>query len=157
MLFELADWVMQVDVEMTRAHTRANAADHCGCAYCKNYYEMLPATYPGLCVALNRMGIDPMGPSELMPFTPTVYLACYRVCGTIEKWGTSALAAEGVPVAPERAEEEGSFFLWVGEAELPWCQPENPRAVISPANLPEFMERMGEMWRLLHEQENICS
>ena len=157
MLFELADWVMQVDVEMTRAHTRANAADHCGCAYCKNYYEMLPATYPGLCLALNRMGIDPMGSSELMPFTPTVYLACYRVCGTIEKWGTSALAAEGVPVAPERAEEEGSFFLWVGEAELPWCQPENPRAVISPANLPEFMERMGEMWRLLHEQENICS
>ena len=110
MLFELADWVMQVDVEMTRAHTRANAADHCGCAYCKNYYEMLPATYPGLCVALNRMGIDPMGPSELMPFTPTVYLACYRVCGTIEKWGTSALAAEGVLVVPERAEEEGSFF-----------------------------------------------
>ena len=103
MLFELADWVVQVDVEKTRAHTRDNAADHCGCAYCKNYYEALPITYPGLCVALNRMGIDPMGPSELMPFTPTVYLACYRVNGKIVKWGTDALAAEGVPIAPERA------------------------------------------------------
>lgn len=70
MLFELADWVVQVDVEKTRAHTRDNAADHCGCAYCKNYYEALPITYPGLCVALNRMGIDPMGPSELMPLPP---------------------------------------------------------------------------------------
>lgn len=157
MLFELADWVVQVDEEKTRAHTRDNAADHCGCAYCKNYYEALPITYPGLCVALNRMGIDPMGPSELMPFTPTVYLSCYRVIGKIVKWGTDALAAEGVPIAPERAEEDDSFFLWVGEMELPWLQPEDPKEVVSPANLPEFMERMREMWRLRHEQENICS
>ena len=103
------------------------------------------------------MGIDPMGPSELMPFTPTMYLACYRVIGKIVKWGTDALAAEGVSIAPERAEEDDSFFLWVGEMELPWLQPEDPKEVVSPANLPEFMERMREMWLLRHEQENICS
>ena len=73
------------------------------------------------------------------------------------KWGTDALAAEGVSIAPERAEEDGSFFLWVGEMELPWLQPEDPKEVVSPANLPEFMERMREMWLLRHEQENICS
>lgn len=156
MIFELADWKIQVDVEKTRAHTQANAKDHCSCAYCKNYYEALRVTYPGLCVALSRLGIDPMGPSELMPFTPTLYLACYRVSGQILSWGKSALAAEGVPIMPETADGE-SFFLWVGEAELPWLQPEDPGEVVSPANLPEFMERMQDTWLLRHGQECICS
>lgn len=156
MIFEIADWRFQVDVEKTRQHTAKNASDHCGCAYCRNYYEALPVTYPGLCIALNRLGMDPMGPSELMPFTPTLYLACYRVTGRILNWGKSELVAEGVPILAETA-DAGSFFLWIGEMELPWLQTEDPQEVSSPANLPEFLERMQQTWLLRHGPESICS
>ena len=156
MIFDLADWRVQVDVEATRRHTRENASDHCECAYCKNYYETLPQTYPGLCVALSRLGIDPMGPSELMPFTPNLYLACYRLKGEILHWGRSELAVGGIPIVLE-AGEEGSFFLWAGELELPWVQPEPADEVTSPANMPEFLERMKRMWDFRHGKEFVSS
>ena len=157
MIFEFADWRFQVDVEKTRQHTRRNASDHCACAYCRNYYEALPGTYPGLCVALNRMGIDPMGPSELMPFTPTVYLACYRVYGEVLQWGKTTLTANGIPLVAETAAETGTFLLWVGEMELPWNQPEPMDDVISPANQPEFLLRMNDKWAQLNGVEVIYS
>lgn len=156
MTFDLADWRVQVNVEATRQHTRENASDHCECAYCNNFYQTLPQTYPGLCVALSRLGIDPMGPSELMPFTPELYLACYRLKGRILRWGRSELAVGGIPIVLE-AGENGSFYLWVGEIELPWVQPEPPEDVSSPANLPEFLERMKRMWELRHGQDLISS
>lgn len=156
MIFDMADWRIKVDVEATRRHTEANAADHCECAYCNNYYETLQPAYPGLCTALTRLGIDPMGPSELMPFTPTLYLACYRVQGSILRWGQRELAADGVPIVLE-AGDDGTFFLWAGEMALPWIQQEPADEVLSPANLPEFLERMQDMWQLRHGQELVCS
>lgn len=156
MTFDLADWRVHVDVNATRRHTSENASDHCDCAYCRNFYETLPNSYPGLCVALSRLGIDPMGPSELMPFTPNLYLACYRVKGRILRWGRSELAVGDIPIVLE-AGEEGSFFLWAGEMELPWLQPEQAEEVLSPANMPEFLERMRLTWLLRHGREHMQS
>lgn len=156
MIFDLADWRFQIDVEATRKHTSENAKDHCECAYCKNYYETLSATYPTLCLTMARLGIDPMGPSELMPFTPTVFLACYRIQGKILRWGKSELLAGGIPIVPESADET-SFFLWVGEMELPWVQVETAEQVSSPANLPDFLERMQQIWKLRHEMVTVYS
>ena len=156
MTFDLADWRVQVDVDATRRHTSENASDHCDCAYCRNFYETLPNSYPGLCAALSRLGIDPMGPCELMPFTPNLYLACYPVKGRILRWGRSQLAVGDIPIVLETGETDG-FFLWAGELELPWIQPGPANEVASPANLPEFMERMQRMWLLRHGQELTCS
>ena len=156
MIFEIADWRFSVDIEATHRNTVRNASGHCECAYCKNYYEALPATYPGLCAALARFGIDPMGPCELMPFTPSVMLACYRINGTIRQWGIQELAMGTVSITPE-AEGEDTFLLWVGELELPWTQQESPEEVVSPANLPEFLERMQQVWQLRHGTEPLCS
>lgn len=156
MTFDFADWRVQVDVDATRRHTTDNASDHCDCAYCRNFYETLPLSYPGLCAALSRLGINPMGPSELMPFSPELYLACYRVKGRILRWGRSRLAVGDIPIVLE-AGEEGSFFLWAGEMALPWVQPEPAEEVMSPANMPEFLERMRLTWLLRHGQEQIPS
>lgn len=153
---ELADWCFRVDVDATRAHTTQNATDHCKCAYCKNYYEALDRTYPGLRPFLAKFGVNPSGPSELMPFEPTLMLACYRVMGEIQQWGTAQLEADGVLITPE-AGEDGSFLLWVGEVELPWLQEEPMEDVVSPANLPEFLERMQDVWMLRHGDELIFS
>jgi len=83
-------------------------------------------------------------------------LACYRVDGEILKWGKSQLSVRGVSLLPE-AGDENTFLLWVGEMKLPWLQKEAVEDVVSPANLPEFMERMQEIWSLRHGNTFLCS
>lgn len=156
MVIALLDWKFEVDIGATWAHTTSNADDHCLCAYCKNYYETVDREYPQLVVFLRSFGIDFCGPSELMPFTPTLMLACYRVQGKILQWGTNPLLCNGIPILPEAA-DRNSFFLWVGELELPWLQAEAMEEVVSPANLPEFLERMQDVWLLRHGEEIIFS
>lgn len=149
MILTIGDWRFDVDVEATADHTKKNSADHCTCGYCKNYYEAVSETYPELIIFLEQFGVDFNGPSELMPFEPTLLLACYRIHGSILQWGENPFHAADVPVTVEMA-ENGTFFLWVGEMLLPWLQEEDMDEVISPANLPEFLERMEEVWQLRH-------
>ena len=156
MIIELADWIFQVDIAATQAHTTKNASEHCLCGYCKNFYEAIEREYPELILFLNQFGIDFNGPSELMPFTPTLLLASYRVRGEILQWGREQLCVQGIPVLPEAA-HSGSFFLWVGEMELPWLQEEAMEDVVSPANEPEFLERMQRVWLLRHGEEIVYS
>ena len=56
---------------------------------------------------------------------------------------TAPIMVDGVPVLP-KADDERHFLLEVGELELPWIMLEDPNEVISPANEPEFLERMYE-------------
>lgn len=156
MIRKISDWIFDVDVEATRAHTTLNAADHCTCGYCKNYYDAAAVTHPEMIEFLEFFGIDYNGPSELMPFEPTMMLACYRVSGKVLQWGHSALMAGSVPVNVEIS-DHGTFLLWVGEVLLPWLQEEAMEDVISPANLPEFLERMQEVWLQRHGKESIYS
>lgn len=141
MVIQLADWSFLVDVERTSEHTMICASDHCTCGYCRNYYETVDLAHPTLRPFLLRFGIVPEGPSELMPLEPTVMAACYRVTGRILRTGTTPIHVDGVPIRPEPADRE-TFFLWAGEMELPWCQDEPMADVVSPANQPEFLERM---------------
>lgn len=156
MILEYGDWRFDVDVEATRERTTQNASDHCECDYCRNYYEAVDMAHPKLRPFLTQFGVNIAGPSELMPFEPTLMLACYRVQGKIVKWGKSELSVGDVPIIAEAAEED-TFLLWVGELELPWIQEINVEDVISPANLPEFLERMREVWLLRHGKELVFS
>ena len=156
MILEFADWRFRVDVEATRERTTQNTFDHCECGYCKNYYDTIARIFPQLRTVLAEFGVNIEGPSELMPFEPTLMLACYRVQGEIVQWGQAELFADGIPIIPEAA-DNGTFFLWVGEVELPWVQKEPAEDVISPANLPEFLERMQEVWLMRHGNEFVFS
>lgn len=156
MILKVADWRFRVDVEATRKQTTKNASDHCECAYCNNYYETVDMAHPKLRPFLGEFGVNMAGPSELMPFEPTLVLACYRVQGQILEWGETELFVDGVPITPE-AEEDDTFLLWVGEVELPWVQEERPEDVVSPANLPEFLDRMRQIWLLRHGEEILFS
>ena len=113
MILEYADWQFDVDVAATREHTLKNASDHCMCAYCRNYYETVDTAYPNLRPFLEQFGVNIEGPSELMPFEPTL--------------------------------------------QLPWIQIEPVEDVISPANMPEFLERMQEVWTLRHGDALVFS
>ena len=113
-------------------------------------------TYPELRPFLSQFGVVLEGPSELMPFEPTLMLACYRVQGKVLRWGQAQLYADFIPVMVE-AGESGTFLLWVGELALPWCLNEPAEDVVSPANTTEFMERMQEIWFLRHAEEYVFS
>lgn len=156
MKIHIQDWVFQVDLESTFAHTSRNSANHCNCGYCRNYYDCVDMVYPELRPFLSQYGVVLEGPSELMPFEPTLVLACYRVYGAVIQWGNASIYAGTVPVSIE-TEENGSFLIWIGEMALPWCQAEPEGEVISPANTPEFMERMQHRWYLRYADEYSLS
>lgn len=156
MELKLGDWTFRVDVEATSERTRRYSYDHCQCAYCKNFYDAIDLTYPELRPAMENFGIHLEGPCELMPFEPTLMLACYRVDGQILQWGKSQLSVRGLQILPEAGDSE-TFLLWVGEIPLPWIQKEPVEDVVSPANLPEFMDRMRQIWVLRHGEDLIFS
>lgn len=156
MILEFADWRFRVDPEATRLRTSKYSFEHCQCGYCKNFYEAIDIAHPYLRQVVEQFGINLEGPSELMPFEPTLMLACYRVDGQIIQWGTTMLNVYGIPVVPELCDED-TFLLWIGELELPWMQQEPVDEVVSPANLPEFLERMQQVWQLRHGTEYIFS
>ena len=153
---DVLDWSFEVDLDATHNHTTKNSTDHCTCGYCRNFYEALPLVYPSVISFLSIFGVNYQGPSELMPFTPTLMLACYRIRGKIVNWGREVLSVDGIPIVPE-ANDGGTIFLWVGEMELPWLQEEDPDQVLSPANQPEFLLRMQEVWLHRHSEDLIYS
>ena len=156
MILKLGDWRFRVNVEATAERTQKYSFEHCQCSYCKNFYDAIDIAYPELRPVMEQFGINLEGPCELMPFEPTLMLACYRVDGEILKWGKSRLSVKGVSLLPE-AGDENTFLLWVGEIQLPWLQKEAVEDVVSPANLPEFMERMQEIWSLRHSNTFLYS
>ena len=156
MILKIGDWHFDVDVEATRERTRKYSYEHCQCGYCKNFYEAIDVAHPQLRPAMERFGVNLEGPCELMPFEPTLMLACYRIDGKILQWGQSQMFIKGIPVLPEAGDSE-TFLLWVGELQLPWLQKEPVEDVVSPANLPEFLERMQEVWFLRHGSEFLFS
>ena len=146
MMISLADWQFRVDAVSTEEYTTRYSLDHCTCPYCQNFYENIDRVEPMLRPVLGKFGVFLNGPCEVMPFEPTLVAACYRVTGKILKGGAASLHVESVSLRPEEA-DENTFFLWIGPVELPWTQKEPVEDVLSPANQPEFMDRM--MQRLL--------
>ena len=141
MVISLADWRFRVDLQATEDYTTKCSLDHCTCPYCKNFYETVDRVHPNLRPVLSRFGIYLNGPCEVMPFEPTLVAACYRVSGQIVSRGEAYLHIDDVPLRPEEADEK-TFFLWIGPTELPWEQEIDLNEVVSPANQPEFMDRM---------------
>lgn len=143
MVISLADWRFRVDVDATMAYTHKCSLDHCTCPYCQNFYENIDRAEPALRPVLSKFGVYLNGPCEVMPFEPALVAACYRITGQILEWGDTSLYVNGVALRPEEA-DEATFFLWIGPVELPWTQPEDMAEVVSPANQPEFLERMEQ-------------
>lgn len=156
MTIRLADWVFSVDEIATRDYTHKCSLDHCTCPYCENFYENADSSHPNLRPVLDRFGIFLNGPCEVMPFEPTMVAAAYRVTGQILSRGEAYLHIEDVPLRPEPGDEK-TFLLWIGPLELPWTQEEDMFEVLSPANQPEFMERMMERLLLWAEESSTES
>jgi len=141
LVLKIDDWVFRVDLEKTREHSSFVSSEHCTCGYCENYYRSVIRTYPGLKPFLSGFGVLVDAPSEMYPIEPTLYLAGYRVFGSIVTYGKGPMMVDGIPVTAEPVDEV-HFLLEAGEMFLPWVLEADMHEVISPANEPEFLERM---------------
>lgn len=160
MLVTVADWVFDVDIPATMTYSAAVWEDHCTCGYCRNFYESMDFAYPRVRSFLERFGMNSLTPEEMSPIEPTLCVISYCISGTIVKRGIYPLdsgdAVFSVSTHAENPLYEPPFgkpfiVLTSGLLELPWVLEEDMDEVISPANEPEYMERM--MKRLLENTD----
>lgn len=151
MILEIDDWKFDIDLTTTMEYSANEAADHCICAYCRNFYAAVDDTYPDLRPFLSNFGIDIEGPDEMIPyFPPSECEAYYAVGGRIIKKGRGPIIVNGLTIFPQLAEEAmvntritgPCFFLLAGLMILPWILDESMEDVESPANQPSFMKRI---------------
>lgn len=141
MVLTVNDWIFDIDAEKTREHSSFALHSHCICGYCVNYYSCVDEAYPELRPFLERFMVEIEGPSEMYPIEPTLCLIAYKVYGKILRAGNGPIMVDGLPVLPEII--DGKLFkLEVGEIPLPWVLEEDMDEIISPANEPEFLEKM---------------
>lgn len=161
MILKIADWVFDVDIPATMSYSAGVWDDHCTCGYCRNFYETLDREYPVMKPFLEQFGMNSLTPEEMSPIDPTLCIVSYCISGTIVKHGIYPIDVGGVVLSVTTHDDNPLyhppfgrpfFVLTTGLIELPWVLEEDMDEVISPANEPEYMERM--MGRLL---ENIDS
>lgn len=160
MIIRIADWVFDADIPATMAYSAAVWEDHCTCGYCRNFYETLDGAYPSLKSFLKQFGMNSLTPEEMSPIEPTLCIISYCISGTIVKRGIYPLDSGEVVFSVSTHEEnplyeppfgKPFFVLTSGLLELPWVLDEDMNEVISPANEPEYMQRM--MNRLLQNAD----
>ena len=154
MILGLDDWKFDVDIARTMAYSASEAAEHCTCAYCRNFYAAVDQDCPQLRPFLARFGIDVEAPDELMPYDiqdRMAYEGKYAVFGKIIQFGKDRISVGNASIWPMNDRNldlpEPHFVLSLEELMLPWVMAEPLKDVVSPANEPSFLQ---EMWvRLL--------
>lgn len=153
MILQIEDWTFNIDMERTMEYSAAEAADHCDCAYCRNFYESVDQVYPELRPFLAQFGLNIEAPDEQMPYDmdgKMYYDSLYMVCGSITQSGVRPILLGNVLIRPSICVEcnhscsEPNFALEVESVILPWIMDEPMEETVSPANFPEFLRKMWE-------------
>ncbi len=162
MLLNFGDWQFDVDMTATMAYSAQEAADHCDCAYCRNYYQ---AADPQLRTLLGSFGVDLEAPDELMPYDlpgQMQYDAYYAVAGKILRAGGMPILAGNariVPLSPEDLSVNTGipepYFLLNVSVTFPWVLDEPMQEVLSPANEPPFLRKMWGRLMVKLGKDNI--
>lgn len=149
-IISIQDWVFDVDINATMEYCLNVVADPCQCGYCRNFRSAVNGTFPELDPFLTKLGSRVDAPEELMPYEPTVFEASYCISGRIRQKGTQPIGCGGCSVFVMPAEDtdyetecpKPYFVLRTGYLELPWVLSEDMDEVVSPANEPEYLQRM---------------
>ena len=166
MILKIADWEFDIDMERTMAYSAAEVAEHCDCAYCRNFYAAVDFDCPALRVFLAQFGVDVEAPDELMPYDlipapegiddRVFYAGKYVVFGRILKYGKNRFALGAADLFPMNDTEfdfdEPYFVIALEESEIRWVIDEPFADVVSPANEPSFLKKMWD--RLLGKAKN---
>ena len=168
MILQIDDWKFEIDMERTMAYSAGEAAEHCDCAYCRNFYATVDAECPDLRPFLAQFGLDIEAPEEMMPYDfqeEMLYDGFYAVCGRILQSGKAPFDVADVQILPHRYNDlhintgckEPCFFLNVSGILLPWVLEEPMADVVSPANEPSFLKKMWDKLLSKLQKGNITS
>ena len=160
MTISVADWIFDVDIASTMSYSAKVWENHCTCGYCRNFYETMNTEYPLTKAFLKKFGMNILTPEEMSPIEPTLCILSYCICGTVVKRGIYPVDSGDVVFSVTTDAQnplyeppfgKPFFVLTTGLLELPWVLDEDMDEVISPANEPEYMQRM--MNRLLENAD----
>ena len=98
MIVKIDDWKFDVDITATMAYSAAEAAEHCTCGYCRNFYAAVDAVYPNLRRFFAEFGVHIEAPEELIPYEPTLMEGSYAVCGRVLGVGSKPIEIDGLVI-----------------------------------------------------------
>ena len=150
MIITIQNWIFDVDIEATAEYCANVIADPCQCGYCRNFRSAVNHIYPSLDRFLKQFGSAVDAPEELMPYEPTVFEASYCISGTILSYDHTPIDCDNCQIwvlPSEQTDYETQcpqpyFVFRTGCLELPWVLDEDMDEVVSPANEPEYLQRM---------------
>ena len=166
MLIRVADWLFDVEISKTMDYSAKVWEDHCECGYCRNFYETLNDAYPQLSGFLKQFGMNSLTPEEMSPLEPTLCIVSYCISGRILQKGIFPVDFGGVVLSVSEDHEnplyeppfgKPFFVLTTGLLELPWALDEDMNEVISPANEPEYLQRMVNRYLENIDAEDMLS
>lgn len=146
MILQMDDWAFDVDIAKTMAYSASEAAEHCTCAYCRNFYATVDSACPGLRQFLAQYGVDVEAPEEMYPIYIgnqfVRYSLAYVVYGRIIK--ATQTRKELIPAHIDYSvkvsdDAEDHFILELHEIGLPWVLDEPVENVVSPVNETSFL------------------
>ena len=152
MILSVQDWMFDVDVDATSKYCSGVVADPCDCGYCRNFRAAVNTSIPQLNELLMEFGSRVDAPEELMPYEPTIFEGSYCISGKILQIGTkipvsgrcwiTVLTEDETDYEPQCPKPY--FVLRTNSLELPWVLDEDMDEVVSPANEPEYLQRMWD-------------
>lgn len=128
MLLQIDDWIFEVDVEKTSAYSAAEAAEHCTCANCRNFYADIDRVNPKLRPFLAQFGLNLEAPDRMSPIDYSAqridYDPIYYVFGRILQSGSYEMAAGNANIVattlPNGLDGSPGFQLDVYDISLSW-------------------------------------
>lgn len=167
MILQIDEWVFDIDLQRTMEYSAREAADHCECAYCRNFYAAIDKRNPELRPFLAQFGLDIEAPDELMPFTATNIAVQYAVCGKILRSSEEPIKVGVFRIHPEQPEVSmintdcppPIFILNTGLIDIPWVldEPLVENEILSPANEPSFLKKMWKKLLGMVSKDDITS
>lgn len=159
MRLTIEDWVFETDITANMTLSAQEAAEHCTCGYCRNYYEAVPRMLPNLPAFLGQFGLCFDAPDELMPYEVGAdiwYDGCFAVSGTILRKGQSAIEIDGIRIFPSAENlhnvnhccHSPCFFLILEDISLPWILKEALNEVESPAGKRSIFDKFSDCSKL---------
>ena len=154
MILQIDDWQFQIFEVTQRKYYARERAEHCTCAWCRNYYMAVDMQYPNLRPLMERFSVQIDAPCEMLAFHPTLCNAYFAVSGKILKRGEAPIMVDGLTVEPMERDESmvnfqedwPVFFLYVSCMTLPWVLEESMNEADSPAKGQKFIQRLLSRW-----------
>ena len=130
MIITIDGWIFQVDMTATMDHSAEEAAEHCLCESCRNFYAAIDIHYPQLRSVLAQFGLDVEAPDVMTPpdaiSDPMDYDPSYFVYGQILQMGERPMAAGSAYLLAEPMDNMMNgrpyFRLDVYNVTLPWTR-----------------------------------